>query len=294
MNIAKTISAVRSQLGEWRGERLRVAFVPTMGNLHQGHLALVEEGFRCADRVVVSIFVNPLQFSAGEDFSTYPRTLEQDIEKLHAVGADCLFVPDVDEIYGEDRDAVIVEVTGISEILCGASRKGHFTGVTTVVAKLFNIVQPDVAVLGSKDFQQLSIIRRMVKLLYMPVEIIAVETRREPDGLAMSSRNRYLSTEQRAIAPILFQSLQAANQRLQQGERDVSGLEVEMRDYLTSFGFEVEYFTVRDAKTLLDVGEDCLDWVVLLAARLGDTRLIDNIRANHNGDSALKMNFLLK
>lgn len=257
----------------------RVAFVPTMGALHDGHLALVKTAREQADAVVVSIFVNPLQFGAGEDFSRYPRQIERDAALLESVGADLLFLPSVASLFPHGQEAQTrVEVPGLSDILCGASRPGHFVGVTTIVAKLFNLVQPDVAVFGEKDFQQLTIIRRMVADLNFPLEIIGQPTMREADGLAMSSRNAYLSAHERSRAPALYATLQNIAGRMHAGERDFALLQAEGAAHLKAAGFVPDYFAIRRAEDLAQAGKEDRTLVVLAAARLGQTRLIDNIQ----------------
>jgi len=272
-----TIAAVREQVAAWHRVGDTVAFVPTMGNLHAGHLALVAAARKLADHVVVSIFVNPLQFGPNEDFDRYPRTLAEDAAKLEQVEADLLFAPPVEEIYPHGQVvATKVDVPGVSEGLCGAMRPGHFVGVATVVAKLFNIVQPDLAIFGEKDFQQLQVIRKMVNDLCMPIEIVGVSTMREADGLALSSRNQYLSTEERSKAGMLYQQLRAAADQLSERD-DFSTLESEAMKALHDAGFEPEYFAIRNAETLLPAEKDTSELVILVAARLGNTRLIDNI-----------------
>ncbi len=257
----------------------RVAFVPTMGALHDGHLALVKTAREHADAVVVSIFVNPLQFGAGEDFSRYPRQVERDAALLESVGADLLFLPSVATLFPREQAALTrVEVPGLSDVLCGASRPGHFVGVTTIVAKLFNLVQPDVAVFGEKDFQQLTIIRRMVSDLDFAIEIVAQPTAREADGLAMSSRNAYLSADECARAPALYAMLQNVAARLRAGERDFGFLQAEGAAALQAAGFSPDYVAIRRADDLGEAGEEDIALVVLAAARLGQTRLIDNIQ----------------
>jgi len=256
----------------------RVAFVPTMGNLHEGHLTLVREAKKHAPTVVVSIFVNPMQFGANEDLDKYPRTLAQDQAALRAEGVDILFFPSVAAIYPRPLEQQTrVEVPGISNLHCGASRPGHFVGVATVVCKLFNMVQPDVAVFGKKDFQQLLVIRRMVEDLAMPIEIVGVDTVREADGLAMSSRNRYLSAEERSKAPLLRQQLLDLAEKLRQGERDKIRLQRDFSTNLGTGGFLTDYIEIVDAQTLLPVDEHSRHIAVLAAAQLGAARLIDNI-----------------
>lgn len=278
MHIIDNSADLRRQIAEWRQSGERIAFVPTMGSLHDGHLALVDHARREADRVVASIFVNPTQFGLDEDFERYPRSLNDDIRELGAVNVDLLFTPSLDVMYPlETLHAVDIEVRGISEILCGAYRPGHFNGVATVVTMLFNLVQPDVAIFGEKDFQQLAVIRRMVRALHMPVDIVGSPTVRESDGLAMSSRNRYLTDEERARAPQLYKTLQSARQQLLEGIRDFVLIESQGMQSLASAGFAPEYFAVHNMR-LEAPGPDDREWVVLAAARLGQARLIDNIQ----------------
>ncbi len=275
------INDTRQQLHAWRMAGERIVFVPTMGNLHQGHLRLVEHACQLGQRVIVSIFVNPKQFNDKDDFAAYPNTLEEDFSKLQAAGVDALFLPAVEVIYpdGHQKNSEII-VPGLSDILCGAYRTGHFIGVATVVAKLFNIVQAEVAVFGEKDFQQLMVIRRMVNELCFPIEIIGVPTERECDGLAMSSRNGYLNTQERQRAPLLYKALKQAKSQLQSGGEDIPGVEVQAQQRLQEGGFRVEYFSVRSAKELSLAGPGTQDLVIVAAAWLGKTRLIDNIRLN--------------
>lgn len=279
MQTVTTIAEVRSLVAAWRAAGQRIAFVPTMGNLHAGHIHLVDEAHRHADRVVASIFVNPLQFGPSEDFAAYPRTLAADQEKLAAAGCDLLFAPGEREMYplGCEGLMTCVEVPGLSDILCGAFRPGHFRGVATVVSKLFHIVQPDVALFGEKDYQQLLVIRRMVRDLDMPVEIIGVATVREADGLALSSRNGYLSVDERRLAADLYAALQALAAQLREGRQDYAALEAAAVARLERAGFRPDYVSVRRAADLglPQAGERRL--VVLAAARLGKTRLIDNL-----------------
>ena len=272
MHVASTVAEMRQRLDKQKS----VAFVPTMGNLHAGHLHLVELARQQAKCVVVSIFVNPLQFSANEDLASYPRTLEADCEKLELAGADIVFTPTVSEIYPTEQ-TFMVEPPAIANDLCGASRPGHFKGVATVVLKLFNMVRPDVAVFGKKDFQQLFIIREMVRQLNLPIEILAGETMRESDGLAMSSRNGYLQPAQRVEAPHLHRALQQVVEAVCKGATDFAVLESQTTQYLTQLGWIVDYISVRSAKTLQPAHADDPALVALGAARLGRTRLIDNI-----------------
>lgn len=278
MLTVNSIAAVRQQIQAWRRQEQSVAFVPTMGSLHAGHLALVEQARQQADKAVVSIFVNPTQFGPNEDFECYPRTLDEDSAKLETVFADMLFAPSVEEIYpGGYGEATYVDVPHITEILEGEQRPGHFAGVATVVAKLFNIVQPDKVLFGEKDYQQLQVIHQMVADLCIPIEVISVPTKRESDGLAMSSRNAYLSQAERAIAPKLYQALKQATDALAQGVGDYTKLEQAGIAALKRGGFEPEYFVIRQAKTLQSPRDDDTALVVLAAAKLGTTRLIDNL-----------------
>jgi pantoate--beta-alanine ligase len=278
LRVVERIPALRQRIAGWRRAGLHIAFVPTMGNLHEGHLTLVREARRAADRTVVSIFVNPLQFGPSEDFSAYPRTMERDRGLLEGEGADLLFAPAVDSVYPRGQaEQTRVEVPGLSDILCGAARPGHFAGVATVVCKLFNMVQPDLALFGEKDFQQLLVIRRMTEDLSIPVEIRGVATVRESDGLAMSSRNAYLGPDERALAPELFRSLRRAAERLRSG-RTLAEVERQGLAELAAAGFAPDYFSVRRGGDLGDPRAQDRDLVVLAAARLGRARLIDNLR----------------
>ena len=275
----ESAAALRRALQRHRDAGERIAFVPTMGNLHDGHVQLVRRARQLADVVVVSIYVNPLQFGAGEDLDNYPRTLAADREKLFAEGVQFVFAPGTAEIYPEGLAAhTVVRVPDLSDTLCGSSRPGHFDGVATVVNKLFNIVQPHVAVFGEKDFQQLSIIRKMVADLCLPVEIIGVATVRADDGLALSSRNGYLSPAQRRIAPLLHKTLLDCRDAIACGFDNFLQLESHARLQLLQAGFDPDYFTVRDARTLRAVSDETEEVAILAAARLGTTRLIDNVR----------------
>jgi pantoate--beta-alanine ligase len=276
MQVITSIVDLRNAVNSWRSAGERIAFVPTMGNLHAGHLKLVEEAKKFADRVVVSIFVNPTQFGVGEDFGAYPRTEEADKQKLGAAGIDLLFLPSVAEMYGEGAKTV-VSVKNLSMLHCGASRPGHFDGVATVVCKLFNMVQPDVSFFGQKDFQQLAIIRSMVNDLNIPVEICSVETVRESNGLAMSSRNGYLNPEELQLAPKLYLALCAARSEILSGKKAYEAVENEAVAYLQGIGFEPDYFSVCRADNLQKVDKQDADLVILAAAKLGRTRLIDNV-----------------
>ena len=277
METVTTVDMLRARIQFWRRGNQRIAFVPTMGNLHAGHLRLVARARELAERVVVSVFVNPLQFGPKEDLASYPRTLEADCKALENLGVDLVFLPEVKEVYPRGLAlATRVQVPELGERFCGAFRPGHFTGVTTVVAKLFNMVQPDTALFGRKDYQQLVILRRMVADLDWPIDIEAVDTVREPDGLAMSSRNQYLDTAERKRAPQMFQALQQLAARIRNGERDFAALGATAMEGLRAAGFEPEYLEVVDADSLEPPVEG-RPLVVLAAARLGRTRLIDNL-----------------
>jgi len=278
MLVVDSKQELAEHIAEWRHNEEHVALVPTMGSLHAGHLALVELAREHAERVVVSIFVNPTQFAEGEDFDKYPRSLERDTLWLKTTAADMIFAPDVSTVYPFGiENATIVCVPGLTENFCGASRPGHFDGVTTVVARLFALVQPDVAVFGQKDYQQQLVIRRMVEDMNLPVSIITSETVREDDGLALSSRNAYLDDEQRATAPALYEELSSVGQELQNGRRNFSELESAAQQRLVDVGFDVEYFAIRRALNLEIPDRDCDDLVVIAAAKLGEARLIDNV-----------------
>jgi pantoate--beta-alanine ligase len=279
MRTYSTNSQLQKALRQARQSGRSVAFVPTMGNLHEGHLDLVRKARSLCDIVVVSIFVNPMQFGAGEDLDSYPRTLIADKEKLFSEGVQILFTPSAEEIYPEGLDSQTqVHVPDLADTLCGKDRPGHFTGVATVVSKLFNIVRPDVAVFGEKDFQQLSIIRKMVADLCMPIEIVGVRTAREEDGLALSSRNGYLTRSERAIAPTLNDVLTECREAIACGFDNFRELEVHAQLKLIQAGFEPDYIQIRDARTLREVTEQTEEVAILAAARLGKPRLIDNVR----------------
>lgn len=278
MNMVKTLRELRAAIAQARAEGKQIAFVPTMGNLHAGHVSLVQIAAQRADFVVASIFVNPMQFGAGEDLDKYPRTLAADQEKLLAAGCHLLFHPDVAEIYPHGMgDQTRVSVPGVSEGLCGASRPGHFEGVATVVTKLFNMVQPDLAVFGEKDYQQLAVIRALVQDLNMPIQIIGAPTQRAEDGLALSSRNGYLSDEQRATAPALYRGLQTIAQELRRGARDYARLIETTQAQQRTAGFIPDYLEIRNAVNLRPAQVDDHHLVILTAAQLGSTRLIDNL-----------------
>ena len=266
-----------AQLREWRKTAGRVAFVPTMGNLHEGHLALVREAKRHADAVVVSIFVNCLQFGQGEDFDKYPRTLQQDADKLEGEGVAVVFAPDEKELYPRVQQQYNVEPPHLQNELCGAYRPGHFRGVATVVTKLFNIVEADVACFGKKDYQQLTIIQGMVDDLNMNIRIIPVDTGRAADGLALSSRNQYLSEAERAEAPRLYRELSQMAQAIAGGNVNYAELESQATANLQGAGWQVDYVEVRHAGNLQVAHAGDKHVVIVAAARLGSTRLIDNI-----------------
>lgn len=273
-----SVNELRHAVRAWRAQGLRVGFVPTMGNLHAGHYSLVETARHHADRVVASVFVNPTQFGPTEDFSRYPRTLEADRDGLAANGCDLLFAPAVEDVYPFGIEHTVrVDVPEVTAPLEGAMRPGHFTGVATVVTKLFNLVQPDVAVFGQKDYQQLLTIRRLVLDLAIPVEIVAAPTQREPNGLAMSSRNQYLSAAERAHAAVLQHELQAVRRSIASGEVPSAAADAAAQR-LQAHGFRVDYMSVKRAADLSEpAANEKSGLVALVAARLGSTRLIDNL-----------------
>ena len=276
--IHRELAALRAQVGDWKRAGLRVGFVPTMGNLHAGHHSLVALARRHADRVVASVFVNPTQFGPNEDFSRYPRTPGQDAEGLQAAGCDALWLPSVETMYpyGPER-CVRMHVPGVTDTLEGAHRPGHFDGVATVVARLFNQVQADVAAFGRKDYQQLAVIRALVQDLNMPIQIIGAPTQRAEDGLALSSRNGYLSDEQRATAPALYRGLQTIAEELRRGARDYARLIETTQAQQRTAGFIPDYLEIRNAVNLRPAQVDDHHLVILTAAQLGSTRLIDNL-----------------
>ncbi|WP_231363196.1 pantoate--beta-alanine ligase [Escherichia coli] len=277
MLIIETLPLLRQQIRRLRMEGKRVALVPTMGNLHDGHMKLVDEAKARADVVVVSIFVNPMQFDRPEDLARYPRTLQEDCEKLNKRKVDLVFAPSVKEIYPNGTEThTYVDVPGLSTMLEGASRPGHFRGVSTIVSKLFNLVQPDIACFGEKDFQQLALIRKMVADMGFDIEIVGVPIMRAKDGLALSSRNGYLTAEQRKIAPGLYKVLSSIAEKLQAGERDLDEIITIAGQELNEKGFRADDIQIRDADTLLEVSENSKRAVILVAAWLGDARLIDN------------------
>ncbi|MCK9515401.1 MAG: pantoate--beta-alanine ligase [Ottowia sp.] len=283
MHTVHTIAAARQQLAVWRSAGQTIALVPTMGNLHAGHLSLVHEARRQADRIVVSIFVNPTQFGPGEDLDSYPRTLARDADQLRAAGVDLLFAPEAGQMYPFASNLTWVDVHELPDHLCGRSRPQHFRGVTTVVSKLFHVTTPDVAVFGEKDFQQLTIVRRMTQELLLPIRIVGMPTVREADGLALSSRNSFLQPGQRRQAPLLYQHLLRARDAIAQGMRDYRALEQEMAATLADAGFKVDYVSVASAETLAPASDADRSLVVAAAAWLGSPRLIDNVTIQITG-----------
>ncbi|KJJ97186.1 pantoate--beta-alanine ligase [Pseudomonas sp. 21] len=278
MNTVKTVRELRAAVARARSEGKRIALVPTMGNLHAGHAALVTKASQRADFVVASIFVNPLQFGPSEDLDKYPRTLAADQEKLLKAGCHLLFAPTVEEMYPDGMEGQTkLHVTGVSEGLCGGSRPGHFDGVATVVCKLFNMVQPDMALFGEKDFQQLAVIRKLVRDLNLPIQIFGEPTVRAEDGLALSSRNGYLTEEQRAVAPVLQRTLKQLAERIRQGERDFPALLSEGSQQIEAAGLRIDYLEARESAGLRPATAQDHQLVILVAAFLGTTRLIDNL-----------------
>ncbi|MCC6706216.1 MAG: pantoate--beta-alanine ligase [Gammaproteobacteria bacterium] len=277
------LKTLRATLREWRREGLTIALVPTMGNLHDGHISLLARAREIADRSVVSIFVNPIQFGRGEDYERYPSTLDADRAKLEAAGLDLLFAPNLAELYpGGIEEDTRVTVPALSDILCGEFRPGHFSGVATVVSKLFINTQPDFALFGEKDFQQVMVIRRMVRDLLYPVEIIGMPIIREADGLAMSSRNSYLKPEERQVAAGIFASLTRAATELREHKQDIAALEARCLQELSALGMRPEYISVRSALDLSLPKAGDKDLIILAAAWLGGARLIDNVRVMLN------------
>ncbi len=281
MEVLTRTDQLRAAVAKARQAGARIAFVPTMGNLHDGHLSLITTARTRADVVIASIFVNPAQFGPDEDYETYPRTLERDQALLASQGTDFLFTPTVAEVYPHgDTTRTSVEVTGITDRLCGASRPGHFRGVTTVVSKLFNMVQPDVAVFGQKDFQQLQVIRRMVEDLDFPIQVMGAPTLREQSGLAMSSRNGYLNESQKQQAAGIYRALCACASDIESGARDFADLETQAVIDLADAGFRIDYFQICRQSDLEPAMEADRELAILAAAWLGDTRLIDNVQVN--------------
>ncbi|REL28375.1 pantoate--beta-alanine ligase [Thalassotalea euphylliae] len=282
MQVVSDIQSLRTQIKAWQQQGLTIGFVPTMGNLHQGHLSLVTEAKKRADKIVASIFVNPMQFGAGEDIDNYPRTMAADQAKLIEQGCELLFTPTPDVIYpkGLDKQS-FVEVLQVSDGYCGESRPGHFRGVATVVCKLFNLVQPDVACFGLKDYQQVQVIQTMVEDLNMPIDIVPVATKREDSGLAMSSRNGYLTAEEKAAAPVLYQSMQWLAEQIQHND-DFIGLAKQAEAKINAAGLQVDYLNIVHARTLQPASDDDKALVILAAAYCGKARLIDNLQVTIN------------
>lgn len=280
MKTETTIQGLAASLNPARSARKIIGFVPTMGNLHQGHLNLVREARKLCDVVVVSIFVNPIQFGPNEDFDNYPRTLEQDQQLLAEVGCDIVFAPSVEQMYGNKPRLTNISVSDITNDLCGLQRPGHFDGVAVVVTKLFNMVQPNYAFFGEKDYQQLAVIRQFVQDLNIPLEVIGVQIARAEDGLALSSRNGYLTEQERQTAPVIYRSLKAAEQQLHEGvvlDTVLTGI----RQTLTDAGFVVDYIEARTPE-LQKIDEFNQDLVLFIAAKLGKTRLIDNLQVKYS------------
>ncbi|MFT5838129.1 MAG: pantoate--beta-alanine ligase [Flavobacteriales bacterium] len=279
MQLINEISELREIRRAWQNSAKVIAFVPTMGNLHQGHLNLVREAKKKADIIVVSIFVNPMQFGPDEDLDAYPRTLEKDSYLLEDLGVDALFMPNANDIFARGLEQqTFVEVPGLSYMICGASRPGHFRGVATIVCKLFNMVQPNLAFFGEKDFQQLQVIKAMVTDLSMNLKVFGVTTTREDDGLAMSSRNHYLTGDERQLAPTLYKKMHELVHEIKSGRRDFSRLTQGYKLQLSKLGFNPDYLEIRNVETLLQPGHEDQNLVLLAAAFLGKTRLIDNLQ----------------
>ncbi|QKI89613.1 pantoate--beta-alanine ligase [Thiomicrorhabdus xiamenensis] len=280
MRVVETLSKLRAQIKEWKRQGLTVGFVPTMGNLHAGHLSLIELAKQKADKVVCSVFVNPLQFGPDEDFECYPRTFEEDRQKLAEAQADLMFFPSVQEMYphGQEHQTKVLVSQALTGLLEGASRPGHFDGVSTVVLKLFNMVQPDLAVFGQKDYQQLKVIQAMVEDLALPVKIVAAPIARNADGLALSSRNQYLTDHQLQVAPKLQVALMDVALALESGNRNFADLRHAAQEAVLAAGFDtVDYIEIRHPETLLESSDQDQAFVILAVARLGETRLLDNI-----------------
>jgi pantoate--beta-alanine ligase len=279
MQLISEILDLREIRRTWQSSAKVIAFVPTMGNLHQGHLDLVREAKKQADIVVVSIFVNPMQFGPDEDLDAYPRTFENDSYLLEDLGVDVLFMPKASDIYARGLEQqTFVEVPGLSYMICGASRPGHFRGVATIVCKLFNMVQPNLSFFGEKDFQQLQVIKAMVTDLSMNLKVFGVPTTRENDGLAMSSRNQYLTNDERKLAPTLYEKMHKLAREIQKGRRDFSKLTQEYKLQLSELGFNPDYLEIRNIENLLQPSHEDRNLVLLAAAFLGKTRLIDNLQ----------------
>ena len=275
---ANSVTELRQYVQHWKDHGQSIAFIPTMGNLHAGHMSLIEKGQSLCDRNLCSIFVNPMQFGPNEDFNHYPRTLDSDLAQLEAAGCDLVYLPAASELYPQGLDKITqIQVTDLTDHYEAAHRPGHFTGVATVVLKLFNIVNPDVSVFGKKDFQQYRVISKMVADLNLDVQIIGQETTRETSGLATSSRNQYLDAEQTRTAAMIYQTLRETAQQISKGERDYPAVEKRASTNLESAGFKTDYFSICNAETLLPASPEDRDLVILVTAALGATRLLDNI-----------------
>lgn len=278
MEQATSVTELRQYVQHWKDHDQSIAFVPTMGNLHAGHLSLIEKGQSLCDRSICSIFVNPMQFGPNEDWDHYPRTLEKDIELLEEAGCDLVYLPTASELYPEGLEKIShVDVTDLTDRYEGVHRPGHFTGVATVVLKLFNIVKPDVSVFGKKDFQQYRVIMKMVEDFNLDVRIVGQETTREASGLATSSRNQYLDPAQTDQASLIYQTLQQAAQNIEEGERDFAAVERRAVESLDGAGFKTDYFAVCNSETLMPAAKEDRNLVILVTAALGSTRLLDNI-----------------
>jgi len=277
MLVINKLSELQTTIKAWQRSGDSVAFVPTMGNLHEGHLKLAKEAQQAAKRVIVSIFINPTQFAVGEDFASYPRTEKEDLEKLEKLSIDLVFLPSVAEIYNAECQTSVT-VNGLSDRYCGAFRPGHFSGVATIVCKFFNIIQPDTAVFGLKDYQQYVVISTMIRDLNIPVNIIGIETVREANGLAMSSRNHYLSAAEQNVAALLYQALLNAQTAILTTNETYADIEQQALRFLQQAGFQPEYFSICRRNNLVKATHEDRDIAILVAAKLGKTRLIDNIR----------------
>lgn len=275
---ATSVIELRQYIQHWKNHGKSIAFIPTMGNLHQGHISLIEKGQSLCDHTICSIFVNPMQFGPNEDFNHYPRTLERDIDQLEAIGCDLVYLPAASELYPDGLEKITqVQVTDLTGIFEGAHRPGHFTGVATIVLKLLNIVRPDVSIFGKKDFQQYRVISKMVEDLNLEVDIIGAETTREPNGLATSSRNQYLSDDQKELASLIYRTLKESAASITAGENTFDKLEQRAIERLNQAGFETDYFCVCNVETLERASPEDRRLVILVTARLGETRLLDNI-----------------
>lgn len=275
---ATSVIELRQYIQHWKNHGQSIAFIPTMGNLHLGHISLIEKGQSLCDHTICSIFVNPMQFGPNEDFNHYPRTLERDIDQLEAIGCDLVYLPAASELYPDGLEKITqIQVTDLTGVFEGAHRPGHFTGVATIVLKLLNIVRPDVSIFGKKDFQQYRVISKMVEDLNLEVDIIGAETTREPSGLATSSRNQYLSDDQKELASLIYRTLRESAASITAGENTFDKLEQRAIERLNQAGFETDYFCVCNVETLEPASPEDRSLVILVTARLGETRLLDNI-----------------